>query len=271
MQIEKQTQTEKEPEPQVHARIVLPDSQYFKKLCQFLENIVSDEVTFNVDMYGLRVQQMEPSRVALTILTIPKEACEEFDCVTPGTFTINIERLRSRVLKRVNKHEKVQLFIKDNNVEITLLHRLRRVFNLPVLEPSDVESPTPKLKPGQNAFKVVLKNFKELLEDVAGGHVHIIMTPESVTFRDSADDYHAEPFRCTLERGSDSLLDIGCGQPGELSCFSASYLQEFTKHTMPLADILACEYTHEMPMKITLALEFGISLQFWLAPRISSD
>lgn len=276
--METQTETEKvnQPEPPelVRAHVTLSDSRQFKALVKFLFDVVSDEIVFKVDEEGIHVLQMDPSRVSMTKVEIPKWCCEEFYCQTGGIFVLNVERLLKRVVKRINKDETVTLDLAEGKLTATLKARLTRVFGLPLLDlPQDYdEPPLPKLAPTVQV-KLITTAVKEILQDIEDTHVKLTADSEQITFEEKNGDM-LENFHVTLKRGSDSLLDIENKrmEPGPVkSHYSKDYLKSFVEGVAPLTDILTLSYGTDMPIQLKVQTASGYEITFWLAPRIYGE
>lgn len=271
-----QTESESKPEtdesqtPQANGTFTFPSSTELKDLLKFVLNLTCEEATFELDQEGLRLRLMDPSRVSLTILQLPKHTFEEFLCVQPGTFTINVESTLKEILKRVKKNETVKVDVTDERLIFLLKQRLKRLFRQPIVEqPEDYEKvPEPKVRHTARV-KVVTQSFKEITEDL-GEFCTMTVEQDRITFSDRPEDKVID-LSVTLEKGDDSLLSLELVQQPFKSKYSASYLREFAGHVSKLSEVLTLQLAKDMPLKFECDIRNGGRLEYWLAPRIEAE
>lgn len=272
-----QTQTERESKPETdevkipaaNGTFTFPSSVEFKSILKFLSELASETITFELDNEGLNVSQMDPSRVSLAVLKLPKHGFEEFLCVQAGRFTLNIQDTLDHVLKRVKKDETVKIDVTDDRAIFLLKHRLERVFRQPLKDGDEYEKvPDPKVRHTAR-MKLVTQSVKEIGEDLRE-FCDMTVEQDRITFSEPEDDYGID-FSVTLEKGSDSLLDIELREQPFKSRYSANYLGEFAKYVSKLCDILTLELAKDMPLKFSCHIFNVGELEYWLAPRIESD
>ena len=117
------------------------DSQYFKRILQAVEYF-SDEATFQVSPEGLSLQMMDPGKVMLIDLNLPKAGAEDYFASGPFRFAFNVAEFVKRVLKNTVKDESVTLNVADESFEdktksefeIELKSKFTRNFKVPLLE-----------------------------------------------------------------------------------------------------------------------------------------
>lgn len=271
--METQTKTVRNPEIEpkpVNAYFVLDSSNHFKALIKLLSEFFC-EATFQIDEAGLNLIGMDPSRVAMVIMNLPKEGCDEYRCTEPGKFCIDLEYLLKTVLKKVNKDESVKLELKDNKpLAITLKGKLMREFTQPLLEiPEDYDiPPTPKVV-HKARVKLVLSSLKQLFEDLTD-HFRITVNPDNVVFSQEGDIGN---FKCAIKKGDDALLDVELlSDKPVTSVYSSSYLEPFIKSAAPLAEVLTVALNTDMPIQLKIEQPFGYStVSLWTAPRIECE
>jgi DNA polymerase III sliding clamp (beta) subunit (PCNA family) len=265
------TVTPAPPEPK-HALFEWNESQYFKKILQLID-VFSDEAVFVVDAEKLSMTVMDPSRVSMLTLTLPKEAMEEFNAteVLPKMlFTVNVTDLVTSVFKNTYKGESVRWLVEDSFLETVLRERVKRTFKRVLLEnPSDeseYSSPQPKIT---HTFKgrFVLENLNTIFKDTSGGEaVRLIGNSEKLLFRVDDPFYESE-----AKKGDDTTLSIECSEPEVKSTYSVSYLKEALKALFALSQVVTISYATDMPLKLEADLENYGTATIWIAPRIETE
>ena len=109
-------------------------------------SILVDEATFKIDLEGLKLRAMDPSRVAMIDFEWPKSIFQEYVCTEPTKICLNISELL-KLLKRAGKDEAVELALDDKTgrLLVSVSGKYSRNFTMPTLEASEEEVPTPKI------------------------------------------------------------------------------------------------------------------------------
>jgi len=262
-----ETESQTPERKELHGHIVMNDAQQVKNLLKTV-SVLTDEATFNLTSQGLTLRTMDPSRVAMIDLTVPRESCEEHSCPEEMKFGFSIDRYVDKTLKNITKNDSIRLDIQTGKIDkmITrLIGKVTRQFSMPLLEPSDEEIPTPKIN-FNYCVRLVLENVNTLFKDL-DDHVQIMGTQDSLTFEQKGD---IEDFTATLEKGDETVLNIEAKEDSKAT-YSVSYLKEILKSMSPLTDIIEVSYSTNMPIRISAELEHLGTLNFYVAPRIETD
>ena len=262
---------ETEPKPperkELHGYIVMNDAIQVKNLLKTI-NVLVDEATFKLTPQGLTLRAMDPSRVAMIDIVIPRESCEEHLCTEEMKFCFSIDRYLGKTLKNITKNDAIRLDIQTGIVDkmnTRLSSKLSRQFSMPLLEASEEEIPTPQINFMYSA-KLVLENVNTLLKDL-DDYVQIMGTQDSLTFEQKSD---IEDFTSTLQKGDDTVLNIEAKEEAKAK-YSVSYLKEILKALSQLTYIIEVSYSTNMPMRISAELEHLGTVNFYLAPRIETE
>jgi proliferating cell nuclear antigen len=232
-------------------------------------SILVDEATFKLDIEGIKLRAMDPSRVAMVDFEWPKTVFEEYQCTEPTKMCINITELL-KLLKRAGKDETVELALdeKTGRLQVKIAGKYSRNFTMPTLEASEEEVPTPKL-----TFNVKIKattnGLSQAIEDaqLVSDHVRIEADAEKLVFNATGDLMGAE---ISLPKGSDTILDLEAKEPAKAT-FSLSYLSEIIKAASATSDISTLEFSSDMPIKLDFQQTKEGRLTFYLAPRIETE
>ena len=167
-------------------------------------SILVDEATFKIDLEGLKLRAMDPSRVAMIDFEWPKSIFQEYVCTEPTKICLNISELL-KLLKRAGKDEAVELALDDKTgrLLVAVSGKYSRNFTMPTLEASEEEVPTPKISFNVKA-KTTTQGLSQAIEDaqLVSDHVRIEAEPEKLTLSASGDLMGAT---ITLTKGSDAL------------------------------------------------------------------
>jgi len=249
-------------------KLKVQDAKLLRDMCTAI-SILVDEATFKIEPDGLKLRAMDPSRVAMIDFEWPKTIFQEYICTEPTKMCLNISELL-KLLKRASKDESVELSLDDKTgrLLVTIQGKYARNFNMPTLEASDEEVPTPKITFNVKA-KTTTTGLSQAIEDaqLVSDHVRIEADPEKITLSASGDLMGAN---ITLQKGNDALLELDVKENAKAT-FSLSYLSEIIKAAAATSDIATLEFSSDMPVKIDFQQTKEGKLTFFLAPRIETE
>ena len=246
----------------------ISDAKLLRDMITAISTLV-DEATFNIAPEGLKLRAMDPSRVAMIDFEWPKTVFDEYTCDAPIKMCINVGEML-KLLRRTGKDESIELALdeKTNRLNVGIKGRYERTFNMPTLEATEEEVPTPKITFNVRA-KVTTDGLHQAIEDVllVSDHVKIEVDAEKLTMRAAGDLMGAT---IELKKGSDALLDLEAKEPSKAT-FSLSYLSEIIKTAAGASDIATLEFSSDMPIRIDFQQPKEGKLTFYLAPRIEVE
>ena len=246
----------------------ISDAKLLRDMITAISTLV-DEATFNIAPEGLKLRAMDPSRVAMIDFEWPKTVFDEYACDAPIKMCINVGEML-KLLRRTGKDESIELALdeKTNRLNVGIKGRYDRTFNMPTLEATEEEVPTPKIAFNVRA-KVTTDGLHQAIEDVllVSDHVKIEVDSEKLTMRAAGDLMGAT---IELKKGSDALLDLEAKEPSKAT-FSLSYLSEIIKTAAGASDIATLEFSSDMPIRIDFQQPKEGKLTFYLAPRIEVE
>lgn len=249
-------------------KLKVQDAKLLRDMCTAI-SILVDEATFKIEPDGLKLRAMDPSRVAMIDFEWPKTIFQEYICTEPTKMCLNISELL-KLLKRASKDESVELSLDDKTGRLLVIiqGKYARNFNMPTLEASDEEVPTPKISFNVKA-KTTTTGLSQAIEDaqLVSDHVRIEADPEKITLSASGDLMGAN---ITLQKGNDALLELDVKENAKAT-FSLSYLSEIIKAAAATSDIATLEFSSDMPVKIDFQQTKEGKLTFFLAPRIETE
>jgi len=246
----------------------ISDAKLLRDMITAISTLV-DEATFNIAPEGIKLRAMDPSRVAMIDFEWPKTIFDEYTCDAATKMCINVGEML-KLLRRTGKDEFIELTLdeKTNRLNVGIKGKYERTFNMPTLEATDEEVPTPKITFNVRA-KVTTEGLHQAIEDVllVSDHVKIEVDSEKLTMRAAGDLMGAT---IELKKGSDALLDLEAKEPSKAT-FSLSYLSEIIKTAAAASDIATLEFSSDMPVRIDFQQPKEGKLTFYLAPRIEVE
>jgi len=249
-------------------QVKMADAKLLKNVASAIAILV-DEATFKITPEHLSLRAMDPSRVAMVDFEWPKSLFEEYACTEPTEMCINISELL-KLIKRAHKDEVIQLSLDDETarLKIKITGKYTRNFNMPTLEPSEEEVPTPKVTFNVRA-KATTGGLRQAIKDaqLVSDHVYIEADSEKMILNASGDLMGA---KIELEKGSDTLLDLETKEPSKAT-FSLNYLGEIINAASATSEIVILDFASDMPIKLDFQQSPEGKLTYYLAPRIETE
>lgn len=219
-----------------------------------------DEIKFEADNDGLRFRGLDRSHIAFMSMNINKDYFDVFDIETPESCIIDTSEL-VKVLKRIKSDDTLHFSFDEENVTIQFQGQAKRTFKIRNID-QEYDSPS---MPNIEYPCTVEVGYKQLLEsikdcDLYDDKLKISTSQYQIGLSAVGDlgDYEAK-------------LDVDDELHGKLSSvFSTSWLKTFFK-IGNISDDVEINMGNDMPLLLRFEDEFGLIIQFLLAPRIESD
>lgn len=234
--------------------------------------VLIDEATFNITAASVNLKAMDPSRVAMVVFNYPREAFEEFNVSREGLIAFDIGAVL-KIVKRADKDENIELIMLEQSPKLLLkIHgKAERIFDIPTLDPSTEELPTPKLN-HEATIKIVASALHSAVEDavLVSDHTRVYTLPESFEFKAAGDMLTGN---IKFVKGSHTdLIDLTKQDltKATSAIFSLEYFKEITKALKDVGDIATLQYATDMPIQIDVQTDKG-SMTFYQAPRIEVE
>lgn len=247
-------------------KAVISDVKLLRDVILAIATLI-DEATFEVTSEGIYLREMDPSRVAMVDFSWSKTVFDEFICSQPTKICINIAEML-KLLRRAGKDDSLELTLDESTrrLNIKLRGKYVRTFNMPTLEASVEEVPTPNIAFNVKA-KITTDGIKEAIEDASlvSDHVNIEAKDEELIMSAVGDIMGAT---IEMRKGEGALLDLEVKEPSKAT-FSLSYLSDIIKASSATSEIATVEFSTDMPIKMDFHLQDG-KLTYFLAPRIEA-
>jgi proliferating cell nuclear antigen len=242
------------------------DAKRFRDVLTAVSTIV-EEATFDLDSNGMRLRGMDPSRIAMVDLELPCAVFEKYECTSPLKLCVNITEFL-KLLKRAGKDEALELVLNEatGRLQIKIVGKYIREFNMPTLTASEETVPVPKITFNVGA-KVLTENLNMAIGDaeLVSDHVQIEADAEKLVLNASGELLGAT---IVLTKGSDALLELNVKTPSKAT-FNLSHLAEIIKAVASTGFVML-EFSTDMPIKLDFQQDKGERLVFFLAPRIET-
>ena len=249
-------------------KVTISDAKSLRDIITAVATLV-DEATFEVDENGIKLREMDPSRVAMIDFYWPKSAFEEYICTEPTKLCLNITEFL-KLIKRAGKSDAVELSLDEEagRLNITIRGSYTRTFNMPLLEAMEEEVPTPRIIFNAKA-QVTTSGIRQAIDDASlvSDHVRIEANEESLILRATGELMGAV---IELKKGSDALISLEVKEDSKAT-FSLSYLAEIIRAASATSEIATLEFSTDMPIRIDFKQPNEGSLIYYLAPRIEGD
>jgi proliferating cell nuclear antigen len=228
-----------------------------------------DEATFNLSTDGISLRSMDPSHVAMVSFRWPKDVFDEYSCSDSEKLCLNISELL-KLLRRAGANESADLSIdvETNRLNLKIEGRYIRTFNLPTFEPMEEEVPVPKVT-FNTKVEMTTDGLRQALEDASlvSDHVRIIVGNDTMTMQAAGDLMGAD---IEMKKGDEAILSLESSEISNAT-YSLSYLSEIVKAASALSEIVAVEFSTDMPIRLDFKQQQKGELVFYLAPRIDID
>ncbi len=232
------------------------------KLLSDVVSIISElvtEVRIRVDNKGMSIVAIDPANVALVSFNLPKNVISEFEA-NEEVIGVNLDNLKS-VLRRVGAGDKLIMKTKENILNIELQGKIKRTFNLALIDIEGEEKAPPQLEFNARV-EMSSVDFSGVVEDgsvVADSCAFIVKDGKFIIEAKGLNSAKAE------FSGDEAKIEA----EDVKSRYSLEYLQKFIK-ACKLTDKVVLNFSEDYPLKI----EFNnprMELNFVLAPRVENE
>jgi len=256
------------------------DAEMFRDMFSLAASLILSEVQVQIRDDGLYVQQMDESRVGMTIMFIPKPY---FKILKKGQI---IKELRLAVvevkgiLSRLTHGDVVQFTVTDNGkLKIVIQGKRIREFELPLIEEESVERRIPKV-PMAIRIKTTMEGVVTAIEDAKKlitkkktkkegnllGTVTLLTCPMGLKITSKSEDEMSSS-STTLNSGWD-LMQFQ-GEIGHDVTIAISYLTDVVTAISKVTNMAQLEFSKNLPLHLIAEMPLkGVTLEFWFAPRI---
>lgn len=237
-------------------KIELDNIKNFKNILTNVEYFL-EEVKFEVDNDGLRFRGLDKSHIAFIGLNVDNDYFDVFEIEEPQSCIVDTNEL-VRVLKRAKNDDRMVLTFDESNLKVQFINNnTKRNFKIRQV---DMEYDSPAMPKIQYPVSFDV-NYKLLIESVKDAELY----SDKVKFKTNNYSLLVETVGDVGDYKSElsTLEDLG----DYSSIFSIAWLNKLFKIN-GLSDDIHMSMGNDMPLFLELEDEFGLKVDFLLAPRI---
>jgi len=248
-------------------KAVLADGRIWKNIIESVSTLV-DEGVFIADPSGIKLRAMDPSRVAMVDLELPKAAFESYECGAETPIGVNFDDMKN-VMKRVSGGEKLELEKHDEEARLKIRFKGKssRTFSLSLLDLGKEELSAPRI-PFNATVKVPAGTLLEAIRDAEVVSDFVRIVAENGQLKVSASGERGE-VDVIITKESGELLSIELKEMAK-ALYSLNYLSKMMSASS-LSDIAIAMFSTDMPLRLEFNLTSGGKIVYYLAPRMEND
>ena len=228
------------------------------RIVEIISELVT-EVRLKVNDEGMSIVAMDPANVSMVGFKLPKKSFSQFE-VGEEVLGINLDNMK-RILKRCGVNSSLVLEKKENLLNIQIHDRIKRNFNLSLIEVESEDKEMPSLefssKVGINSIDLI-----DSIEDCA-----VVADACSFNIKEGKFIIEARGLNSAMSEftGDEALIE---GEECK-SKYSLEYLQKFMKGAK-LCEKTILKFANDHPLRVELRTE-NMELNFILAPRVETE
>jgi len=217
------------------------------------------EVKIHVNEEGLSITAMDPANVSMVKFLLPKGFFSVFE-TDNEVLGIDLDNLK-RILKRSGPASSLVLERKGNLLNIQIHDRIKRNFNLSLIEIESEERDMPEME-FSSMVELNSSDFIDSVEDC-------MVVADACSFIIKEGKFIIEA------KGLNSAMSEFSGDEAKISAescksrYSLEYLQKFIKGAK-LSEKTVLKFANDHPLRIDIKNDF-MDLSFLLAPRVENE
>jgi len=239
--------------------VKLENPLFFVKAIELISDLVL-EVRIKFNELGISIVAIDPANVAMVGFNVPRKSFAIYE-TGEEVLGVNLEDLK-KILKRCGTRSSLILEKKENNLEIRIEDRIRRTFNLNLIE---VESEDKEMPKGFEFSSRVELNSQDLIDSIEDCAV----ISDACSFIIENGKFIIEAKELNSARSEFSSDEANIQAEDCHARYSLEYLQKFVKGSK-LFEKTTLNFSSNHPLKMNLEDE-NISLSFILAPRMETE
>lgn len=217
------------------------------------------EVRLKVDKDGMRIVAIDPANVALISFILPNHAFSSFE-TGEEVLGVSLENLKS-ILRRAGAGSSLIMQTEDNFLKIEIHDKIKRVFNLALIEVDAEEKAVPSLE-FSSRIEMSSIDFSEAIEDC-------LVVADSCNLSVKEGKFIIDAKGLNSARSEFSGDEVKMEGTDSKSKYSLEYLQKFAK-ACKMADKVVISLSDDYPLRLDFRTE-KVELVFILAPRVEND
>ncbi|MBD3252138.1 proliferating cell nuclear antigen (pcna) [Candidatus Pacearchaeota archaeon] len=234
------------------------------KILSDIISIISElvlEVRLKVSNEGVNITAIDPANVAMVTFKLPSSAFSEIKVEKQETLGVSLENLKA-VLRRLKTGSILVLSKNENELKIEIIDKIRREFNLSLIEVEGEEKEIPSLE-FTARIEMTSQDFAEAIEDC-------LVVSDSCSFESQPNKFVIKAKGSLNSFNSEFSSDeINIQAEEAHSKYSLEYLQKIIKATK-ITDKVRINFSNDYPLRLDFNTPI-IELGFVLAPRVETE
>jgi proliferating cell nuclear antigen len=238
--------------------IKLESPVFLSKAIELISELVT-EVRIKVNDLGMRIVAIDPANVAMVGFKFPRSSFSQFD-VQDDVWGVNLDSLK-QILRRCSPRSSLVLEKKEGFLNIQIHDRIRRNFNLSLIEIESDEKEMPNLE-YSSTVEINSADLIDSVEDCA-----VVSDACSFIIKEGKFIIEAKGLNSTRAEFSGDEAKIEAE-----NCkakYSLEYLGKFIKGAK-LCEKTILKFAEDHPLRMDLNMGF-MELSFILAPRVETE
>jgi proliferating cell nuclear antigen len=240
--------------------IKLDNPKIFSDIISIISELVN-EVKIKVNKEGMSIVAIDPANVAMVLFKLPASAFSQLE-VEEENLGVNLESFKA-VLRRASYGSSLILKTEDNILKIEIIDKVKREFNLTLIDLDKKDKPIPSL---EFTTKVEMSSFDfiEAIEDCS-------IVADSCGFEASQNMFSISAKGSLNSARLTYSSDEAYIESPNLakSKYSLEYLQKMVKAGKVFEKIII-NFSNDYPLRLDFVSP-NLSLGFILAPRVESE
>ena len=237
----------------------LESPKLFSDIVTIISELVT-EVKIKFDETGMSLTAVDPANVAMVHFRIPSDLFVEFNVDKPQSIGVNLDNLKA-ILRRCKPGSALTLQRHENILKIGILDRIRRDFNLALIDidADDKEMPQWELN---SVIKMNSDSFVEVIEDC-------LVVSDACSLIAEPNKFIVEAFGINSARIEFSSDEADIASANSMARYSLEYLNKFIKGAK-ISNRVQISFSSNHPLRLDFSTG-QVILSFILAPRIEQD
>ncbi len=236
----------------------LDDPKLMADAVTIISEVVS-EVRIKLLEDGMSIVAVDPANVALVIFKLPKESFSQYETGSE-VWGVNLNDLK-KILKRAGTSSSIVLEEEEGKLKITIFDKIRRTFNLSLIEVTAEDKDIPELNFSARV-EMNATDFSQAIEDanVVADSCTLSATESTFVVKGSGSLNSAK-----AEFSGENIEMFGDGK----SKYSLEYMMKFIK-AMRISNNVVVNLSNDYPLRLDFPGE-KMGIGFVLAPRVEND
>ena len=236
----------------------LDDPKLISDAISIISEVVS-EVRIKLLEDGMSIIAVDPANVALVIFKLPKESFSQYE-IGNEIWGVNLGDLK-KILKRAGSSSSVVFEEENGKLKISIFDKVKRIFNLALIEVSSEDKDIPELNFGTRV-EMGSEHFSQAIEDanIVADSCAMIAGDGFFKIEGSGNLNSAQ-----TEFSGENVEIFGVGK----SKYSLEYLMKFIKASK-ISNRVVVNFSDDYPLRLDFPGE-KMGIGFVLAPRVEND